>query len=241
MVAENNIQDGESPEASEEPTLADLQVRLEASEANNKKLENDLRSERGQRTQNKDFNELVEDFGGMKAQLTALANRTASGETESLPADFAEIEQKTRDGKAVTTATANWENSYSEAEQSLANALMDDEDNVILDKQSIAKLSASWKEASANHNVDGLYRVVGQAIRETRAVEKQKSQANVTEAEETAKTAKKVSDAKNGVHNISVGAPSSVGSGKKSKAQIEQITSVNDISDEDYAKYVSEG
>lgn len=237
VTPEFTIQDGESTEASEEPTLADLQVRLEASEANNKKLENDLRSERGQRTQNKDFNELVEDFGGMKAQLTALANRTASGETESLPADFAEIEEK----KAVTTATRNWQTNYEEAERNLADVLMDDEENVLLDKEAIARLSTSWQEAHKKQDLHGLYRVVGQAGKEARAVEKQKSQANVTEAEETAKTAKKVSDAKNGVHNMSVGAPSSVGSGKKSKAQIEQITNLNDFSDEDYAKYVSEG
>ncbi len=79
MVMENTAKDGESTEASAEPTLADVLVRLEASEANNKKLENDLRSERGQRTRDQGFNELVEDVSGIKAQLAAIANRTASG------------------------------------------------------------------------------------------------------------------------------------------------------------------
>ena len=66
-----------------------------------------------------------------------------------------------------------------------------------------------------------------------------KSQTDVTEAEETAKAAKKVSDAKNGVHNLSVGTPSGVGSGVKSRAQVESATNVNDISKEDYEAYVA--
>ena len=237
MVTENTIQDGESTEASGEPTLADLQARLEASEGNSKKLENDLRSERGQRTQDQVLNELVENFGGMQAQLTAIANRTASGETESLPADFAEIDQK----KAASAATRNWQSNYEEAERNLADALMDDEENVLLDKEAIARLSTLWKEAQTKHDVPGLYRVIGQAGKEARTVTRQKSQTDATEAEETAKTAKKVSDAKNGVHDVSVGTPSGVGSGVKSRAQVESATNVNDISKEDYEAYVAGG
>ena len=236
MVAENTIQDGESTEASGEPTLADLQARLEASEASNKKLENDLRSERGQRNKDQAFQELAEDVGGIKAQLAAIANRTASGETESLPADFAEIDQK----KAATTATRNWQSNYEEAEQSLADALMDDEDNVLLDKEAISRLSTLWQEAQKKNDLHGLYRVVSQAGREARAVVKQKAQASVTETEEAAKAAKKVSDARNGVHDMSVGTPSGGGSGVKSRAQIEKITNLNDFSDEDYAKYIAD-
>ena len=120
MVSQNGTAKNVEPNI--EPTLDDLQTRLEASEASNKKLENDLRSERGQRTREQAINELVEDVGGIKAQLSAIANRTASGEIESLPADFAEIDQK----KAVTTATRNWQENYEEAERNLADALMDD-------------------------------------------------------------------------------------------------------------------
>ena len=234
---ETEVQNAESTEASGEPTLADLQVRLEASEANNKKLENDLRSERGQRTRDQGFNELVEDVGGIKARLDALANRTASGEAESLPADFAEIDQK----KAATTATRNWQSNYDEAERNLADALMDDDENVLLDKPAIARLSTLWQEAQKKNDLHGLYRVIGQAGKEARAAERLKSQANVTEAEETAKAAKKVSDAKNGVHDVSVGIPSGVGSGVKSRAQVEQITDINDFSDDDYKAYVADG
>ena len=237
MVTENTTQDGESTEASGEPTLADLQARLEASEANSKKLENNLRSERGQRTQDQVLNELVENFGGMQAQLTAIANRTASGETESLPADFAEIDQK----KAATAATRNWQSNYDEAERNLADALMDDEENVLLDKETIARLSTQWQEAQKKNDLPGLYRVIGQAGKEARAVTKLKSQTDATEAEEAAKTAKKVSDAKNGVHDVSVGTPSGVGSGVKSRAQVESATNVNDISKEDYEAYVAGG
>jgi translation elongation factor EF-1beta len=236
MVTENTITDAESTEASAEPTLADLQVLLEASEANTKKLENDLRSERGQRTRDQGFNELVEDIGGIKAQLVAIANRTASGETESLPADFAEIDQK----KAATTATRNWQSNYDEAERNLADALMDDEENVLLDKEAIARLSTQWQEAQKKYDLHGLYRVIGQAGKEARAVERQKSQAAVTETKETAKAAKKVSDSKNGVHDLSVGVPSGIGSGK-SRTQVESATSINDISDDDYAKFVADG
>ena len=239
MVAENEteVQSAESTEASGEPTLEDLQSRLEASEATNKKLENDLRSERGQRTRDQGFNELVEDVGGIKAQLAAIANRTASGETESLPADFAEIDQK----KAATTATRNWQSNYDEAERNLADALMDDEENVLLDKEAIARLSTQWQEAQKQFDLHGLYRVIGQAGKEARTVERQKSQANVTEAEETAKAAKKASDTKSGVHDLSVGAPSGIGSGVKSRAQIESVTDVKDISKEDYEAYVAGG
>ena len=152
MVTENTTQDGESTEASGEPTLSDLQARLEASEANSKKLENDLRSERGQRTRDQGFNELVEDVGGIKAQLAAIANRTASGETESLPADFAEIDQK----KAATAATRNWQSNYDEAERNLADALMDDEENVLPDKETIARLSTQWQEAQKKNDLPGL-------------------------------------------------------------------------------------
>lgn len=234
MVAENTTQDGESAEASGEPTLADLQAQLQTSETNLKKLENDLRSERGQRTRDQGFSDLAEDVGGIKAQLAAIANRTASGETESLPSDFAEIDQK----RAATAAIRTWQTNYEEAERSLADAVMDDEENVLLDKESIARLSILWQEAQKTHDLHGLYRVVGQAGKEARVAEKQKAQANVTEAEEAAKAAKKVSDVKNGVHSVSVGAPSGMGGGK-SRAQIEGATNVDQISDEDYAKYVA--
>ena len=236
MVTENTIQDGESTEASGEPTLADLQARLEASEASNKKLENDLRSERGQRNKDQAFQELAEDVGGIKAQLAAIANRTASGETESLPADFAEIDQK----KAATSANRNWQANYEEAEGYLADAIADEEGNSLLDKEATARLSTAWQEAQKKGDVPGLYRVIGQAGREVRALERQKAQADLTETEEAAKAAKKVSDARNGVHDMSVGTPSGGGSGVKSRAQIEKITNLNDFSDEDYAKYIAD-
>ena len=236
MVTENTTQDGESTEASGEPTLADLQARLEASEANSKKLENNLRSERGQRTQDQVLNELVENFGGMQAQLTAIANRTASGETESLPADFAEIDQK----KAATAATRDWQSNYDEAERNLADACMGDGETVLLDKEAIARLSVLWQDAQKKGDVPGLYRVIGQAGKEARAVERQKAKADVTEVEETAKAAKKVSDTKNGVGDVSVGTPSGVGSGVKSSAETLKATSVNDISDADYAALVAD-
>jgi len=233
-VTPGNVESTETPE---EPTLEDLKIQLQASEATTKKLENDLRSERGQRTRDPVLTELVENFGGMQAQLTAIANRTASGETESLPADFAEIDQK----KAATAATRNWQDNYEEAERNLADALMDDDENVLLEKDAIARLSALWQEAQKQGDVPGLYRVIGQAGKEARAVERQKSQANVTEVEETAKAAKKVSDAKNGVHDLSIGAPSGAGSGVKSKAQIESETDVKNISKEDYEAYIAGG
>jgi len=238
MVAPNKtaVQNAESTEASGEPTLEDLKSRLEASEVTTKKLENDLRSERGQRTQNQNFNELVEDVGGIKAQLTAIANRTASGETESLPADFAAIDQK----KAAGAANRNWQENYLEAERNLADALMDDEENVLLDKAAIARLSTQWQEAQKNNDLHGLYRVVGQAGKEARAAEKAKSLVAVTEVEEAAKAAKKVSDVKNGVHNLAISAPSAVGSGVKSREQTLKATSVDDISDEDYAALVAD-
>jgi hypothetical protein len=233
MVSQNGTAKNVEPNI--EPTLDDLQTRLEASEASNKKLENDLRSERGQRTREQAINELVEDVGGIKAQLSAIANRTASGEIESLPADFAEIDQK----KAVTTATRNWQENYEEAERNLADALMDDDENVLLDKEAIARLSTLWQEAQKKNDLHGLYRVVGQAGKEARLVERQKSQADVTKTEEDAKSAKKVSDVKNGVHNLAIGTPSGIGSGK-SRAQVENATDISDISDEDYAKYVAD-
>jgi hypothetical protein len=225
----------ESTEAPTEPTLEDLKTRLETSEANTKKLENDLRSERGQHTREQAIDELVESVGGMQAQLTAIANRTASGETESLPADFAEINHK----KAVTTATRAWEKNYEEAERNLADALMDDEDNVLIDKEAVARLSTLWQEAQKNNDLPGLYRVIGQAAREARLAEKQKSQADVTKVEEVAKAAKKVSDTKHGNHDLAIGTPSGIGNGK-SRTQVESATSINDISDDDYAKYVAD-
>ena len=218
-----------------EPTLEDLKAKLEVSEASRKKTENDLRSERGQRNRDQGFNELVEDVGGIKAQLAAIASRTASGETESLPADFAEIDQK----KAVTTAARNWENNYQEAEVSLADALMDDESNVVVDQETVKRLSDQWQEAQKNQDLHGLYRVVGQAGREAKLALKQKTEADVTKVSEDAKAAKKASDVKNGIHDLSVGAPSGIG-GVKSRTQIENATSADDISDEDYDKYIAE-
>lgn len=236
MAEENETTDQvESPE-SVEPTLEDLQSQLEVSKASNKKLENDLRSERGQRTRDQGFNELAEDVSGMKAQLTAIANRTASGETESLPADFAEIDQK----KAETIAVRNWENNYEEAEQNLGEAMIDDKGDVVLDEETVKRLSDLWKEAQRKQDLHGLYRVVAQAGKEARLVEKQKTKADATKVEEDAKVAKKVSDTKNGVHDVSVAPPSGI-SGGKSIAQINSATNVKDISDEDYAKLVASG
>lgn len=235
MVTENT--EVESTEVSGEPTLEDLKTRLEASESSNKKLENDLRSERGQRTREQAINELVEDVGGIKAQLTAIANRTASGETESLPADFAAIDQK----KAATTADRNWQENYEEAERNLADALMDDEENMLVDKEGVARLSALWQEAHKKFDLHGLYRVIGQAGKEARLAEKQKSQADVTKTKEEAEAAKKVSDTKHGNHDLAVGTPSGVGSGVKSRAQVESATRHQDISKEDYEAYIAGG
>jgi hypothetical protein len=222
-------------EKTEDSQEVDWKARAEAAESNSRKLENDLKSEQGRRTRDQVLTELVENFGGMQAQLTAIANRTASGETDYLPADFAEIDQK----KAVATATRNWQGNYEEAERNLADAIMDDEDKVILDKEAIARLSTQWQEAQKNGDVPGLYRVIGQAGKEARLAERQKAQANVTEVEETAKAAKKVSDTKHGNHDLAIGTPSGAGSGLKSREQILSVTNVNDISKEDYEAYVA--
>jgi hypothetical protein len=219
----------ENAEGSQE---VDWQVRAETAESLNQKLSNDLRSELGRR--NRSWDILVEDVGGMKEQLKAIGNRTASGDTESLTEDFAKIDRDS----AIKTATRNWENNYAEAEAALADALMDG-DTVVVDNESITRLSDSWKAAQKIENVSGLWRVVSQASKEAKLVLLQKTKETVTQIEEGATAAKKASDVKNGVHNLSIPSPSG-SSGTKSRAQIANATSVDDISDEEYTKYITD-
>ena len=208
----------------------DWQARAEAAEANTQKLENDLRSERGRRTRDQAFVELADDVGGMKAQLAAIAKRTASGEIESLPEDFAKIDQ----ASAVKGATRHWESNYAEAEQSLAEALMDDDNNVIVSKEVVASIRELWQDARGRQDLHSLYKVVNQANREARLAEK-------TKVETEAATAKKVSDSKHGIHDLSLPNPAGAGGGGKSWAAAQKITSLDDLSDADYEKLVAAG
>jgi len=210
----------------------DWQARAQEALAENEKLENALRSERGR--QDGRITEIAEDMGAFRAQLKALANRTASGETESLSQDFAKIDQDS----ATRQASRNWDNNYKEAEYSLADAIMDDNQNTLLDDDAISDLRVQWQEAQGKGDLHGLYRVVSQAGKMARAVEKQKALANVEQVSEEAKVAQKASNTKHGVHDLSISTPSGIGGGK-SRAQIESATSTDDISDEDYASYVS--
>lgn len=230
--ADPNVETSTGGKGSSQEVEIDWKARAETAEAAGLKLENDLKSEKGRRDLR--MEQQADDIGGINARLDALANRTASGETESLPADFAKINQDT----ASKNSTRNWDVSYKEAEESLGDALLDDNDKTVVDQSIVDELSAAWKEATQNRNIPALYRVVGQANREAKAAIKLQAKETVAETENTAKEAKKVSDAKNGVHNLSVGTPSGIGGGK-SMDQIAKATNVNDISDEDYAKWLA--
>ena len=73
--------------------------RFEESESARRKVENDLKAEQGRRRQAQSFQDLQEDMGGVKALLTAIANRTASGETEALAQDVATITEQARQSR----------------------------------------------------------------------------------------------------------------------------------------------
>ena len=226
MVTENTVTDLASSSEESENTQVDWQARAETAEANEKKLTNDLKSQQGRQSQNQAINEIVDRVGGIEARFTALVKRTASGETEALTGDMVAIDQKT----AADKADAEWENAVEEATQSLRDVLLDDEGELLVSSEVRERLGEAWKEAK---DVNGLYRVVGQAGREARKAVKEK----VTEE---AEGAKKVSDAKHGNHDLSVGNKTGIGGGK-SITQIASATNVNDISDEDYDKWLESG
>jgi signal recognition particle GTPase len=238
MAQNNTIQyplapPSDDPVESEGSQEVDWKARAEAAESLSQKLEGDLRSERGRRDQR--MEEMVDDMGAFRAQLSALANRTASGETELLPGDFAKADQDL----ATKIATREWDNNFEEALQNLGEALTDDDGEVIVSKEVIASLNKEWQEAQTKQDPHALYRVVSKAGKEARSAIKQKADTDLTEADEAAKAAKKASDSKNGVHDLSVGTPSGSGGGPKSAAHVAKMTNVNDISDEDYAAYVA--
>lgn len=235
--SEDSIETLEQPEEKSEDTqeVIDLKVRVETAESGLQKLENDLKAERGRRTRDQLMGEMAADLGGVKAQLTAIAKRTASGETEALTEDFAKIDQ----ASSARQTLRSWESNCQEAEQSLAEAVMDDEDNVLLDKETIARLNISWQEAQKNHDLHALYRVVSQAGKEARLAEKQKAHEDITKTEEDAKAAKKASDTKHGINDLSIPAPSGIGGSGKSWTQAQKITKLSELSDEDYAKLIT--
>jgi len=177
--------------------------RFEESESARRKVENDLKAEQGRRRQAQSFQDLQEDMGGVKALLTAIANRTASGETEALAQDVATITEQARQ----MAGTRTWEANYSEAERNLGEVLLDENNKVVISENDVSVLAPLWQDARARQDLHGLYRVVSQASRLVRATERAKAQVAVKETEAAAQARKKASDAKAGIHDLSIGSP----------------------------------
>lgn len=223
--------------AVEEPQTTDTQepdwkARYEEAEAGRLKTENALKSERGRLAQAQSMMDLKEDVGGIRARLDAFAKRTATGETESLPGDFSVLDHKEAAERAASKASADWLSGAAEAEISLAEALLDEDNNLLVSEEVKVSLAAAWQEALQRQDVHELYKVVGRANKEARSAERAK-------VETEAAAAKKVSDTKHGVHDLSLPTPAGTGGGGKSWASAQKITSVDDISDADYEKLVA--
>jgi len=197
----------DAPSDSQEPNW---QVLFEESEANRLKVENDLRSEKGRRTRDQALQELAEDVGGLKQLITAVANRTASGDTDALTEDIANISQTS----AQTRATRAWNANYSEAEAGLGDVVLDDNGDVILSKDDIATLTPLWQKAQTGQDLAGLYRVINQANKMVRAAEKRVATEALQTQKEEAIASKKASDRKHGIGDLSVG-PSASGPGER--------------------------
>ncbi len=182
----------------------DWKVRAEAAEAGLQKLERDLKSEKGRRDLK--MEEMASDIGGVNARLNAMGKRMASGETESLPGDFTALDQK----EAVGVAEREWDTNYDEALEDLTAALMDGSD-LIVSTAVRDDLSEDWKAAVQSRNVNALYKVVSRANREAKTAIQLKAQTTVTETQEAAKAAKKVSDTRHGINDMAISSPSGNG------------------------------
>lgn len=185
----------------------DWKARFDEESAARQKVENDLRAERGRRTRDQAFQELTEDVGGLKQLVTAIANRTASGEQEALVEDISAINKQT---EAQQTSRA-WTVNYSEAEASLADVLMGEDNTLLISQDDVSALTPLWQEARQKQDLHGLYRVVSQAGKMVRAAERARAREEVKKVEADAQAHKKESDAKHGINDLSISPPAGVG------------------------------
>ena len=111
---------------------------------------------------------------------------------------------------------------------------MNDAREVVLSKEDIETITPLWQEARAAQDVGGLYRLINRANKMVREAEK-------AAVQDEAKEAKKVSDRKHGVNDLSLPTPAGAGAGVKSWAAAQKITSLDDMTDAEYDAIVAAG
>tara|TARA_R100000306_G_scaffold59249_1_gene58113 strand:+ start:222 stop:992 length:771 start_codon:yes stop_codon:yes gene_type:complete len=172
----------EEPRAEETSEEVDWQSRAEAAEANLKKVENDLNSQRGR---NRQTGETQQQLTAISDRLTAMesANQAvlrafSSGDTDALPNELSAIQAQA----AQTSATRSFENRYAEMTEQLQGAVRDEDGGPILDLYEAPELEQvrqEWMKHYKAKNVAGLASVITDATRITTKAERSNSRDTV--------------------------------------------------------------
>lgn len=225
-LATQETEDSQEESQSTDPQEPDWKAVAEAAEADNAKLRNDLKAEHGRRVKALAGQDRDDDIAGLRAMITAVANRTASGETDALAGDIATLNQAAAQNQAIRT----WAENEEEVMAALGEAIMDG-DRALLAPEDIEDLKPVFKKAAEERDVAAYWRAYAQAVRLSRTF---------TEGEAAAalKAQKKASDKKHGINDMSTGNGSGGGTGM-SWDQAQKSTDMKQIMD-NYEKLIKE-
>ena len=252
MAQENLIQNQPDPSEEVEKTTdpnaqveePDYKALLEQSKVDLLKAQNDNKSLLGRlRDPDPKLDEVLDTLSGQEKRLNALVTRTATGETEELTADMVKINADTDQARATRQFEQGWKGMEVQLEDALRGDPKEDGSlgdlAVDIESLEVKELVTSWNAAKAKGNLVDGSAVVGQARTLTAKVLREQRAKAAETATTEAETAQKAKDAKNGVHDLNAGTPRAGSGSGMSRQQIEEATDPNDISDDDYKKYVA--
>jgi len=228
------------PNAETEEQEVDWKVKFEESEAANLKLNNDNKSLLGRLRQppanDAIGREILDELGGQRKRLNAFFDRTASGETDELPADLVKLDAESD----LTRAARQYEQGFVRMETQLEDALKDEDGALIVDIESpeVAELIKSWTAARNNKNLLDLSDVVTDANKLARKIEREKLKKAAEDAQGEEKEAGKAREKKAGMNNLSIDGPKTGSNKGMSWDKAQQITNIGDMTDDQYLESV---
>jgi len=207
-ASEETLTTEESEAESEETDWSVKGPELEAQVA---KLTNDLKSSDGQRRKQVDserrLDEFQDELTALRKTSVALMDHLASGDMDGLAAKATEIQQEA-DSHNSNRGLATW---VEEAQAQLLETIKDADGNLLIGKEDLDKLGASWNAAKADAEATGnrvslrdvQIEAQKMALRQERQNAKAEQDRIRTEEKELAKREKE----KSGIHNQDTGRP----------------------------------
>ena len=200
----------------QEPEEVDWQVRAEAAEAANKKLENELKSQQGRNRRTDDVQHQLSSIGDRLSTIEsanqAVLRAFSSGDTDDLPNELSTIQAQARQ----TSANRSYEARYADLSEELREAVQDDEGNPILDLYEAPELESirqEWVTAHRNKDTGALATALAKAHRVARSVERTTGRSSEQQIRTEEREAAKARLEEAGIFDLDTG-PSAAGGGR---------------------------